>query len=70
MKSVGLARVRTFYIHDLDDPAGHALERTLAAGLEQNSVARIQKTLHQRDKFALLQHGFAAGDFHQSAAGT
>ena len=49
---------------------GHALERTLAAGLEQDGVARIQETLHQRDKFALLQHGLAAGDLHQSAAGT
>src|SRR6266404_4978149 len=34
VERVGLTRVRTFYIHDLDHPPGHTVQRTLAAGLE------------------------------------
>ena len=50
-------------------PAGTALQRPLAAGLQQDGIACDEEALHQRDHFALLQKRFATGDLDQSAVG-
>ena len=42
---------------------------SFAAGFEQDLVVGVEELLHQRDDFALLQHGFAARDLDQAAAG-
>ena len=49
---------------------GDALQGTLAAGLQQNGVSRVDQALHQRHHFAFLQHGLAAGDLHQAGTRT
>ncbi len=69
-ESIGFARVRTLYVDDLDNLLRNARQWAFAAGLEQNLIVGIQKMLHQRDDFALLQHGFAAGDLDEPAART
>jgi len=45
---------------------GTPRQRALAAGLEQHLIASVEEVLHQRNDFALLQHGLAAGDLDQS----
>ena len=66
---VGLAGVRAFHIDNLDDFFWHPRQRPFAAGFEQDLVVGVQKLFHQRDNIALLQHGFAAGDFDEAALG-
>src|ERR1019366_994987 len=69
-EGVGFAGVRTLHIDDLDDLLRNARQGPFAAGLDQHLVVGVQKLLHQGDDFALLQHGFAAGDLDQSASRT
>src|SRR5580698_7604586 len=69
-KSSARARVRTLHVDDLDDPGWNPLQWPLPTSLEQDAVAVVEEMLHQGDNFALLQHGLAAGDLDQPAAGT
>ena len=55
----------TILMHSRRNP----LQRPLSAGLEQHLIAVVQQTLHQRHHFPLLQHGLAAGNLNQTAAG-
>src|SRR6266478_711787 len=65
-KSIGLARVGTLHVHDLDDLHWHTRQGSLAAGLKQNLVAAVEQLLHKRNHFLLLQHRFAARDLDES----
>ncbi len=70
VEGVGLSRIWTLHVHDLDDFGGNPLQWPLSAGFEEHSIFSFQKLAHQRQQFPLLEHGFAAGDFHQPAVGT
>src|ERR1039458_6021789 len=67
-ESVRLARMRAFHIDDFDDLLWNSRQGAFAAGFEKHFVAASEQTLHERYHFALLQHGFAAGDFYQAVA--
>src|SRR5215467_3690909 len=69
MKPARFARIRALHVDNLDDFAWNILQRALAAGFEQNEVALIDETPHQRDNFSFLQQGLSAGDFDQASAG-
>ena len=46
VKRLALARIRTLYIRNLNDPGWNLVQRPLPAGLEQNRVAAVQQALH------------------------
>ncbi len=63
----GCASARAFNVDDLVHGFGDVSEGALAGGLDHEIEAAIEESLHQRNKFAGLQHGFAAGELHQTA---
>src|SRR5579863_618750 len=65
-KSVGRPRVRTLHVYDLDDSGWNPRQGALSAGLEKDLVFILEKIFHERQQLTLLEHGFAAGDFHQT----
>jgi len=69
VEGIGLAGVGAFDIHNLDHASRHMPQRALAARFQQDGVAFIEQTQHERNKFALLEHRFAAGDFCHASAG-
>src|SRR6266849_5989160 len=64
-KAATLARSRALHVNDLVHRLRHVLQRTLTAGLNQQSVSASQETLHHGDEFALLQHRLAAGKLNE-----
>src|SRR4051794_20995023 len=66
MESVALTRVRTLHINDLHNTSRNPLQWPFAAGFDQYLVAGLKHSLHERNQFSFLQHGFAAGDLNQS----
>lgn len=61
-EGIGFAGMGTLHVDNLDDFFGDMRERALATGFEQHLVVGVKELFHERDYFALLQHGFAAGD--------
>src|SRR5271157_2643495 len=68
-ESVTLAGVGTLHIHDFHYLRRHAFQRPLTARLQQNGVACNQQPVHQRNRFALLQHRLASSDLDQATIG-
>src|SRR5260370_34161820 len=66
LERIGLPRVGTFHVDNLDYSGWHSVERALAAGLKQDLVAALQKLPHQGHDLTLLQHRLSAGDLDQA----
>src|SRR5579871_142895 len=66
-KSIGFPRLRALHVDYLDDPRRYLLQWALSACLEQNLIMAVKELLHERNKFAFLQHGLTACDLHQPA---
>ena len=65
-ESIGLTRVGTFHVDNLDYSCWHSVERALAAGFKQDLVAALHQLPHQGHDLALLQHGLSARDLDQA----
>src|ERR1700675_2466284 len=65
-EGIWFAGMWALHIDDLDDLLRDPRQGALAAGLEQHLIASIQEVFHQRDDFALLQHGLAARDLDKA----
>src|SRR5687768_12325164 len=62
--AAGLATPRTLHVDDLPDRVRHGIERDVPAGFEQDLVALVEQTLHQRAG-VLLQQRLAAGQLDE-----
>ena len=58
-----------FDVDDLVDGGGDFSEGTLAGGLDHEGVAGGEEAVHEREKFAGLEHGFATGELDERAGG-
>ena len=65
----GRAGSRALDVDDLVDGFGDEVEGALAGGLDHEGVAAGEELVHEREEFAGLEHGFAAGKLDRACRG-